>query len=429
MVAFDLDNNKIYFGGNGTWFGSSNPATGSNPAYTINTGTYTPIFRAYDTGSAFAVNFGQRAFAYTAPSGFKALVDTNLPAPVVAKPNTVMDVLTWTGNSVSGRSITGLNFNPDLVWIKSRSNSGIWNVWFDVLRGGAQLSSNQTDAELAAGSSVAGYVSAFNSNGFTVTTGTSDLGSVNFNNLTYVAWAWDAGSSTVTNTQGSITSQVRANASAGFSIVTYSGTGTTGTVGHGGLVNLDKGMIIVKTRTGASVANWMVYHGALGATKVLEGLNTTSAASTSSAAWNNTAPTSTVFTVGNESNVNGSGRTFVAYCFAPVDGYSSFGSYTGNGSADGPFVFCNFRPRWLMIKRSSGGANGWHIADAARSPDNLVNEYLYANTSDSEFTNGSIDFLSNGFKLRADAQTTNNSGVTYVYACFAESPFQYARAR
>jgi hypothetical protein len=172
----------------------------------------------------------------------------------------------------------------------------------------------------------------------------------------------------------------------------------------------------------------MVYHGALGPTKVMEGLNTTSAASTSSASWNDTAPTSTVFTLGNESNTNGSGRTFVAYCFAPVVGYSAMGSYTGNGSSDGPFIFTGFRPRFVLLKRTSSTSN-WAMFDSSRNTYNTATNGLFADLSDAETTGENFDILSNGFKLRATPSWGNVSSSTYIYFAVAESPFNYARAR
>jgi len=339
-----------------------------------------------------------------------------------------MDVVTWTGNGSSPRTISGLNFSPDLVWIKNRTTSGYWNVLFDVIRGGGQLSSNQTDAELAAGSNIAGYVSAYTSNGFTLSAGSSNINTVNENGSGIVGWCWDAGSSTVTNTQGSITSQVRANASAGFSIVTYTGTGVTGTVGHG--LGVKPGLIIVKNRD--SVLNWIVYHSARGATEYAW-FNTTAAFAAASGPWNDTEPTSSVFTVGGaNTNNNESTKKIVAYCFAPVAGYSSFGSYTGNGSTDGPFVYTGFRPAFVMIKCSSSflspGNADWRIVDSKRNTSNVEDKILYANLSASEDTVGIVDFLSNGFKLR-QVNYSNVNAETYIYAAFAESPFQYARAR
>ena len=275
QIAYDADSQKLWLGFNNSWYDSSygltgNPATGANATRTSVTDIF-PIGNFYEaTGSA---NFGQRPFAYTAPSGFKALCDTNLPAPVVAKPSTVMDVKLYTGNG-STQTISGLGFSPDLVWVKRRSAAAS-NVLGDVVRGITKsLYSNLTSQELD--TETDGYISATTSDGFTVVPGASSANQVNASSSTYVAWAWDAGSSTVTNTQGSITSQVRANASAGFSIVGFAGTGTTGTVGHG--LGVAPAFIIGKNRDSGSFA-WRVYHSALGGTKTLY-LNLTNAAAT-----------------------------------------------------------------------------------------------------------------------------------------------------
>jgi hypothetical protein len=226
MVAFDLDNSKIFFGKNGTWMASSNPVTGANPAFTLTTGEYKPIARPYSSSAVINSNFGQRAFAYTAPSGFKALCDTNLGAPLVAKPNTLMDVALYTGNGGT-QTISGLAFSPDFVWLKSRSNA-YGHQLYDVVRGaGYLLGSNSTSAESGPFSDV---LNAFTSNGFTVG---SDTG-INEPGNSVVGWAWDAGTSTVSNTAGSITSQVRANVSAGFSWLLIREWGLqTPHVGHG----------------------------------------------------------------------------------------------------------------------------------------------------------------------------------------------------
>jgi hypothetical protein len=423
-VAIDLDSGKIWFAKNGTWQASGDPAAGTNAAYTsIPSATYFPIFGLDNTGGTVsgAVNAGARPFAYTAPSGFKALCDTNLPAPVVAKPSTVMDVKLYTGNG-STQTISGLGFSPDLVWTKRRDSASS-HGWFDIVRGATKfLRSNGTDAEDTASDSL----TSFNSAGFSLGADTV-WGGVNQNGASYAAWCWDAGSSTVTNTQGSITSQVRANASAGFSVVTYTGTGANATIGHGGLVDLANGMIIIKNR--ASATNWRVYHGALGNTKTLF-LSTTGTPDTNSVYWNNTLPTSTVYSVGSDDGVNGNGNAMVAFCFSPVSGYSSFGSYTGNGSADGPFVYTGFRPRWIMWKCTTA-AYDWDVYDAVRDPRNAAAARLKPNSSDAEATlsPATFDILSNGFKLRADYNSSNASSQTFIYAAFAESPFQYARAR
>jgi hypothetical protein len=413
-VALDLDAGTLAFYKNGASQGN---------AFTSLSGTFTPfISDITSTGSAtIVVNFGQRPFAYTAPSGFKALCDTNLPAPVVAKPNTAFDVALWTGNG-SARSITGLNFNPDFVWIKGRSGATD-HALYDVVRGTEKrLESNTTDAEVTSD----GGVTAFNSDGFSLGT----LAQVNTNSSTYVGWAWDGGTSTVTNTQGSITSQVRANASAGFSIVSYA-SGAVGqkTVGHG--LNVAPSFIITKSRTSATF-NWVVYHASVTDTtsKYLR-LNTTDAVLTFSTVWGAALPTSTVFGLTSDGAVVAN-TDCIAYCFAPVAGYSSFGSYTGNGSADGPFIYTGFRSRWVLIKKSSS-TSSWYILDTARDLYNQSGLYLYPDLSNAEDDQRSVypwDILSNGFKPRAaSGSVINDNGATYIYAAFAENPFQYARAR
>jgi hypothetical protein len=418
-IAYDATTRKIWFAKNGTWQLSGNPASGTNEIGTLNspTSNYFFGFAIYDTNTGTA-NFGQRSWAYAAPSGFRPIVDTLLPAPVVAKPNTVFDTSIWVGNGSSQTITLPGGFSPDLVWLKQR-NGGDWHGLFNTIVGATtRLFSNSTSAE----ATNAQTLTAFNSNGFSV----GNTNEVNGSGNSYVAWCWDAGSSTVTNTQGSISSQVRANASAGFSIVTYTGNSTVGaTVGHG--LGVAPQLIIIKARNNVSGGFWQVYHQAIGNTKYLE-LNSTSAAGTSSNRWNNTTPSSTVFTLGSDSDLNGS-LNYVAYCFAPVAGYSSFGSYTGNGSADGPFVYTGFRPRWIMWKCTTA-AYDWDVYDAVRDPRNAAAARLKPNSSDAEATlsPATFDILSN-FKLRADYNSSNASSQTFIYAAFAESPFQYARAR
>jgi hypothetical protein len=384
---------------------------------TLTTGSYQFIGVNYGIGTVMTVNAGQRPFAYTAPSGFKALCTANLPAPVVTKASDLFDVKLYTGNG-STQTISGLGFSPDLVWIKARNTTNAHQI-FDTVRGASiGLSSNTTDAD----SNNAPYgLTSFGASSFNVNDISNGGYGVNGSSLSqvYAAWAWDAGNTTVTNTQGSISSQVRANVTAGFSVVTYTGTGANATVGHG--LGVAPQLIITKCRGAAS--DWGVYHASVGATAYLR-LNLTNASSTGAGPWNNTAPTSTVFSIGTNAATN-TANTMVAYCFAPVAGYSSFGSYTGNGSADGPFVFCGFRPRWILIKASSSVSYGnWVLHDTARSSSNVSDKNLYANLSNSEDSTYSIDVLSNGFKLRSAAfDGTNGSGATYVYCAFAESPF------
>ena len=399
-------------------------------AVTVDDGRrYAPVFGAGGGSDqiSVSVNFGQRPFAYTPPTGHVSLCTTNLSDPTIADGSTVMDAVLWSGDGVSGRDITGLSFAPDLVWIKRRNSGIYWNVLFDSIRGGEQLSSNETDAGLAAASNVAGYVSAYNSDGFELTEGSLSIASVNATGGTYVGWSWDGGTSTVSNTDGTITSSVRANSSAGFSIVSWSGSGSNATIGHG--LNAAPYFITAKCRN-AAPTTWLSYHNSLGATKYIE-LNNTNAAATASTVWNNTDPASSVFSVGTSSGINQSGRTYIAYCFAPVEGYSAMGTYTGNGNADGPFIFTGMRSKWILIKRTDTSGNNWVLHDTERDTYNAATKQLLPSTSGSE-TNTSVtsrDIVSNGFKLRGTNAAVNASGATYIYMAFAEHPFKTARAR
>jgi hypothetical protein len=407
-VAFDLDAGTITFYKNGSSQGQ---------AFSGITGTAVPCIVGLSNASG-SLNFGQRAFAYPL-SGFKALCTTNLPEPTIADGGTAMDVKLYTGNG-STQTISGLNFSPDLVWIKARSAAYDHQIG-DTVRGVTNiLHSNLTAAE-----STLNTITGTSSDGFTVSAA-SFIGT-NANGQTFAAWTWDAGTSTVTNTQGSISSQVRANASAGFSIVTYTGTGANATVGHG--LGVAPGLIIVKQRsTASSNGNWAVQHQSLGATKNII-LNSTAAADGPDAGyWNSTSPTSSVFSVGTYEVTNRSTATYVAYCFAPVAGYSSFGSYTGNGSTDGPFVYTGFRPAFVLTKKTNGGAF-WMTIDSKRDSYNVASQQLYPNASNAEGSGAVVDFLSNGFKARSTSNEINAPGATYIYAAFAEHPFSISRAR
>jgi len=226
------------------------------------------------------------------------------------------------------------------------------------------------------------------------------------------------------NFAGSITSTVRANASAGFSIVSWTSTSSSATIGHG--LGVEPYLIITKGRSGDD--NWVTYHKSAGATKYLY-LNATNAATTYSGFWNNTAPTSTVFTTGTDAIFTTNGRTKIAYCFAPVAGYSAFGSYTGNGSPDGPFVYTGHRSKFILIKNANGG-DRWTIQDTSRDPYNASTDTLAPNLSNAELTVAfDLDITSNGFKVRNTNSGHNSNGATYIWASFAESPFAYARAR
>ena len=415
-VALDSDNGTLTFYKNGSSQGQAYSGIASTTEY------YFPVF-ADASGSASgggSFNFGQRPFAYTAPSGFKALCTTNLPAPLITKPNTVMDVKLYTGNG-STQTISGLSFSPDFVWLKCRSSTPYHRL-YDQIRGVTKaLYSNSTDAEGAYQTTYENFTS-FNSDGFSLGTTTIDNG-INGNGQTFAAWCWDAGSSTVTNTQGSITTTVRANPTSGFSIITATTQSSgSGTYGHG--LNVAPSFYIVKNR--GAISNWFVYHASTGAGNYLM-LNSISASTASSTLWNNTAPTSSVLSLGSDFAV---GANVVIYAFSPLVGYSSFGSYTGNGSStDGPFVYTGFRPRWVLLKNSSSSTNVWVIYDTARDTYNVAGAQIYPNLSDAEFFGASLDVLSNGFKIRTTSGGLNSNGNVYIYAAFAESPFNYARAR
>jgi hypothetical protein len=316
-----------------------------------------------------------------------------------------------------------LNFSPSFVWLKARSINYVHGL-HDVVRGGSRLLlSNSTTAELV--DEQDGSISAFTSDGFTISAGSRSADTFNDENKTYVAWAWDAGTTTTTNTVGSISSQVRANASAGFSVVTWTDPNTSGTIGHG--LGAPPELIIAKSRTVAYA--WAVWHKAISRDGSLF-LNSTAAYSyINSNYWGSSAPTSSVFGVGYTGESNNEGD-MVAYCFAPVAGYSSFGSYTGNGSTDGPFVYTGFRPAFVLIKTSSTSGNNWYLYDYKREAEyNPTTKPLFPDGSFAEQGDSRpVDLLSNGFKIRY-ASFFNANGETMIYACFAESPFQYARAR
>ena len=336
-----------------------------------------------------------------------------MPFSVIDKSSDYFRIKTYTGNGAT-RSITfdeTKSMSPDLLWIKCRSDA-VSHLWFDAVRGvSKRLISNSTNAE-----STETTISSFDTNGWTMDADTANNGT----GRTYVAWAWDANGAGVSNTAGTISSTVSANTTSGFSIVSYTGNATAGaTVGHG--LGVVPKMIILKRRTG-SAEDWYVYHGSLANTEVLR-LNLTNAKATR-ADFNNTTPTSSVFTVNSTDNVNASGSPFIAYCFAEVKGYSKFGSYTGNGSADGTFVYTGFKPAFFLIKNTTSGTSQWLMSDNKRNTSNVVNKYLIPNLSDAEASLDYVDFLSNGFKLKfAGGLSINQSGDTYIYMAFAENPF------
>jgi len=390
------------------------------------------------TADTFVANFGQRPFKYTPPTGFLPLCTANLPRPTIVRPDKFMDVVTYTGDgAASGRNISTNVTSPDLVWIKSRSINTGNHFLFDSARGATLvLGSNQT-------------INEYTNNDFGLGTGSFTVGdnggsddyNPNKNNSTYVAWCWKAGGKSNTYnindigystasaaglTAGTITpTRASVNTKSGFSIVTYTGTGANATISHG--LGVAPSFIMMKDRDSGSNGG-AVYHASLGNTKYLKLFQTSSGSdgeATDSTVFNNTSPTSSVFSVGTSSRTNANTDQYVAYLWSEVAGFSKFGSYTGNGSTDGPFVFCGFRPRWLMIKRTDSTDN-WVIKDSARGTYNPNDPNLYSNLSIAETTASImyIDFLSNGFKARGNDGSINGSGATYIFAAYAESPTQ-----
>jgi hypothetical protein len=368
-----------------------------------------------NTSTSFYWNFGQQGFKYTPPTGYKALNTYNLPDSTVVKGNKYMDATLYTGTLLSNAITNTASFKPDLVWIKSRSVATD-NKLTDSVRGVTKaLISNSGGSETTDTQGL----TAFNSNGFTVGTNTD----YNTLSATYVGWQWQAGQgSTSSNTNGSITSTVSVNTTSGFSIVTFTGTGSSATVGHG--LGIAPNLIIWKTRN--QVNNWNTYHSSIGNTSAIQ-LNLTSAIDTSINYWNNTSPTSSVFSIG--SYTSPSTINCVAYCWASIAGFSAFGSYTGNGSADNAFVYTGFRPKYVMIKRTDA-TNDWYILDSARNTYNPETWILAADLSDADYNNSNtLDFVSNGFKIRNAGSAFGASSGNYVYAAFAENPFKNALAR
>jgi hypothetical protein len=459
------NSNGICAEGNGYWYvDSSTATTGHTPTFNPNTtwlgclwdsgtntysitvdgSTFTTVgsvsttdgriwaaaVSCYATNDQMAINFGQQPFKYSIPSGAKAINTYNLSTPTIVNGALYNAATLYTGTGSSqaivnsqsngGNNALGITFEPDLIWIKSRSAATNHKLT-DTVRGVTKaLVSNSTAAE----TTDTNGLTTFGSGGFTVGSDT------NYNNsgATYVGWQWNAGSGTSgSNTNGSITSTVSVNATAGFSVVTYTGTGANATVGHG--LGVAPSMVIVKSRS-LGTENWDTFHTSLAAGNVVQ-LNTTIASTSAPTMFTTTLPTSSVFSVGTNTGTNGSGSTYVAYCWAAVAGYSAFGTYTGNGNTNGPFIYTGFRPRFVIIK-STTQTTGWNMYDTSRDTYNVSQTVLQANSSSNEF-NGSnqyIDVNSNGFKIRNASGTLNNSSSdTYIYACFAENPFKYALAR
>jgi hypothetical protein len=446
QMAVDCDTGKMWFGYNNNFYNSSgsstgNPSAGTNETVTLtNPETFFPIIQAFDNGNKLIANFGQDStfagattaggnsdangygdFKYAVPSGFLALNSANLPEPDITPldddvPEDYFNTAIWTGNGTS-QTISGVSHQPDFMWIKRRSTSRDHQL-VDTVRGlTVGLQSNLTNAE----STDAQKITSVNSDGYVVG---SSLGT-NANNETYVGWSWLAGGTAVSNTDGSVTSQVSVNSKAGFSIVSFTSPASGNfTAGHGLGVTPE---VIIQKETG-STGSWHVWHESVTTTtsNFLK-LETTGGLGTVSNVWGASVPNSTTFGLGVGVSVDAN-NTQIAYCFHSVEGYSKFGSYTGNGSADGTFVYTGFRPAWIMHKRTDS-ATDWFMFDNRRLGYNPENHRLRANSNDTEADPGEYDILSNGFKIRFTSGNVNASSGTYIYMAFAEMPFKYANAR
>lgn len=423
MVALDVDDGKWYIGKNGSWMLSGNPAGGTGFVHsglvTTNNGLMPHFQNATGSGTqTINVNFGQRGFSYTPPSGFKALNTKNLPVPTVLNGKSHFNPVLYTGTS-STQTITGVGFQPEWIITKGRNDNEV-AASYDIVRTPPNvLYTFDTNSQ----ENSSGYLNAFTSDGFTV--GTADLS--NDSGSTFVAWCWKLGGSASNNTSGTITGSVSANTTSGISAVKYTGTGSNATVGHG--LGVAPSMVVIKGLDNED--HWFVYNNNLdNPTTEYIYWNLNNDASSGANAWNSTNPTSTVFSIGTDGGVNGSGNDYIAYCFAEVSGFSKFGKYIGTNSNDGAQVFCGFRPAYLVIKKISSN-DAWFVSDSARSPTNPVDEFLKLDTNDQESNmnigNG-IDFLASGFKIR-DNDGGVNDGGTYMFWAFAEMPFKYANAR
>ena len=436
-VALDLDNMKLYFHKNGTYINSANPNTGTN-GYDLNSLPVTPtntggfIFQAGSNGVSNItahVNFGQRAFSHSIPTGFKILNLQNLPKPnaPIIRPQRHFDTVLYTGNS-STQKITGLEFKPDMIWFKSRTSTNGHGI-VDSVRGRSKIFYPDTNQDEDTSSSNRDLAS-FDDGGFTLGN-PENLGSTNSNGLSIVAWCWKAGGASVTNTDGTIDTQVSVNKEAGFSILTYTGNGsTTATIGHG--LGKTPAWILLKNRSSDST-DWVVMHQSIpsydGGNYRHEPikLNSTDAKTSILGIWQT--PNSSTQQIsdgqtssGNRPLTNASGDNYVAYCWSEVPGFSKFGVYYGDNNSDGPYVYLGFRPAWVMIKNIEAGSQEWYILDSKRDPDNPVGQYLSASSNAAEATYVFYDFLSDGFKLRNTGAAQNPDNQRIIYMAFAEQP-------
>tara|TARA_R100001129_G_scaffold22039_1_gene13934 strand:+ start:43 stop:1803 length:1761 start_codon:yes stop_codon:yes gene_type:complete len=445
--ALDTDNGKAYAHKNGTYYASGNPATGANPGATWTVATeFTDGFTPYFANSGGfdgdgILNFGQDStfggaksaggnadengfgdFQYAPPSGFLAVCSANLPISDDIDPAQTdtnfpakqFNTINYTGND-GAQSVTGLGLSPDLIWLKARNSSQHYAL-FDTNRGALKrLGSSRTNAEDTDSS----FLSSFDADGFSWSSGGDNTQNGSYN---YVAWCWRAnGGTTSSNGNGSITSTVQSSTSGGFSIITYTGNGSSGaTIGHG--LSSKPEWIIVKNRS--SSEHWTLYHVSAGATDYTT--FTASAFTANSGFWNDTEPTNSLITLGNNARVNSNGDNYVCYAWHGVDGYSKFSNYKGTGSSDddGVFVYTGFRPKLLYLKKD--GTTSWNVFySPPKTFNSASNAYLTWDTSDQEANGVPVDFLSNGFKVRSSGTGVNASGTTFYYGCWGDVPWKY----
>ncbi|NBS68870.1 hypothetical protein EBT31_08120 [bacterium] len=396
----------------GTLDRTTNGTTWASIATGLTSGPYLPYFyNSGTTAKTVSVNFGQRPFTYTAPSGYKVLCDTTMPALPITVATTVMSKVLYTGTGVARTVTSSLGFSPDFLWIKNRSTA-VDHALYDTARGvTVELCTSLASAE----TTQAQGVTAFNSNGFNVGT----LNKVNAASANFAAYCWDAGSSSASNTSGTISSTVRANVSAGFSIVTYTGNGVAGaTIGHG--LGVAPTWIMIKARTAANP--WNIY------TTVLDGsLDYFSFSTAAKLDSSEALPTSSVFSVSSGVNVNGNGTSYIAYCWTPVPGISQSFTYTGNNTNPGPFVYLGFQPTFILIKQATAAsATDWALYGGGANPGSQL---TYPNLTAIEATTINTDATANGFRIRAANNAINAPSGSYVGYAWSAVPFQIGRAR
>ena len=405
IIAVDMDNGSMWVGKNGTWFNSSgtaNPATNTDPRWTGLSGTtWFPYMAGYGSTTPVTcrINFGQRAFAYTPPSGFKALNTTNLPTPSIKKGSLYMDATLRTGTGAT-TSVSTLGFQPDWVWIKSRSNGTAHNLFNSVIGATKGIQTTGPNAQYTDTNTL----TAFNANGYSLGSDASSRG-VNINTNTYVDWAW------------------KESTTAGLDILSWTGDGTGArTINHALGVTPEFMML-----RGTDARVWACWFDSMTSAAYYMDLGTAAAEAVDTTMFDSTSPTSTTFRVGSYNNV--SAVTYVGYFFSSIAGFSRIGSYTGNASTDGPFVFCGFSPKFVMVKGVDIGT-GWFMVNPSNSANEVVVR-VFSDTTGAELSNTyGLDLLSNGFKVRAPSgYSLNNSGNKYAFIAYAENPFKYARAR